>query len=84
MPAVPSSKDTTMSILDFKQKEARTYSDALDAWRSASDLVRYRWHRFRVADGDDRSATFAAYVAALDNEEAAAAVLALFTVDQAA
>jgi hypothetical protein len=84
MPAVPSSKDTTMSILDFKQKEARTYSDALDAWRSASDLVRDRWHQFRVADGDDRPTMFAAYVAALDHEEATAAVLALFTIDQAA
>jgi hypothetical protein len=84
MPAVPSSKDTPMPILNLKQKEARTYSDALDAWRSASDLVRDRWHQFRVADGDDRATTFAAYVAALDNEEAAAAVLALLTVDQAA
>jgi hypothetical protein len=84
MPAVPSSKDTTMSILDFKQKEARTYSDALDAWRSASDLVRDRWHQFRVADGDGRPTMFAAYVAALDHEEATAAVLALFTIDQAA
>jgi hypothetical protein len=73
-----------MTILDFKQKEVRTHSDALDAWRSASDLVRDRWHGFLVADGDDRSATFAAYVAALNNEEAAAAVLALFTIEQAA
>jgi hypothetical protein len=70
-----------MTLLDF---EYRTYDDALDAWRSASDLVSDRWRRFRVADDDDRSAAFAAYVAALDDEEAAAAVLALFTVDQAA
>ena len=73
-----------MTILDFKQKEVRTHSDAFDAWRSASDLVSERWHQFRVADDDDRSTTFAAYVAALDNEEVAAAVLALFTVDEAA
>jgi hypothetical protein len=73
-----------MTILDLKQNEPRTYSQALDAWRSASDLVRDRWHGFLVADGPDRSAMFAAYVASLDNEEAAAAVLALFTVDQAA
>jgi hypothetical protein len=73
-----------MTILDFRQKEARTYSDALDAWRSASDLVRDRWQQFLVADGDNRSAMFAAYVAALDHEEAAAAVLELFAVDQAA
>jgi hypothetical protein len=73
-----------MTILDFNPKEALTHSDALDAWRSASDLVRERWHRFRIADGDDRSTTFAAYVAALDNEEAAAAMLELFSVDEAA
>ena len=73
-----------MTILNLKQNEARSYSDALDAWRSASNLVRERWHQFRVAHGDDRPATFAAYVAALDHEEAAAAMLALFTVDKAA
>ena len=73
-----------MTILNLKQKQARSYSDALDAWRSASNIVRDRWHQFRVADGDERSATFAAYVAALDHEEAAAAMLALFTVDEAA
>jgi hypothetical protein len=73
-----------MTILTFKRKDALTYSDALDAWRSASELVRDRWQRFRVADDDHRSATFAAYVAALDHEEAAAAELALFTVDEAA
>jgi hypothetical protein len=73
-----------MTIVDFKQNEARTYSDALDAWRSASDLVRDRWQQFRVAHGNDRSTTFAAYVAALDHEEAVAAELALLTVDQAA
>jgi hypothetical protein len=73
-----------MTIVNFTQTEARTYSDALDAWRSASDLVRERWHQFRVADGNDRSIAFAVYVAALDHEEAAAAELALLTVDQAA
>jgi hypothetical protein len=73
-----------MTTVNLKQKQVRSSSEALDAWRSASDLVRDRWHRFLVAEGDDRSAMFAAYVAALDHEEAAAAVLALFTVDQAA
>jgi len=84
MPAVPSSKDTPMTILTFKHKDALTHSDALDAWRSASELVRDRWQRFRVADDDHRSAAFAAYVAALDHEEAAAAELALLAVDEAA
>ena len=73
-----------MTIFNLNQKEGSSYSGALDAWRSASDLVRDRWHQFLVADGEDRSVTFAAYVAALDHEEAAAAELALFTVDEAA
>ena len=63
---------------------ATTRGVPLDAWRAASDLVRDRWHQFRVADGDDRPTMFAAYVAALDHEEATAAVLALFTVEKAA
>jgi hypothetical protein len=84
MPAEPSSKDNPMTILNFNQNQVFAYSEALDAWRSASELVRDRWHEFRVAAADDRSAAFAVYVAALDNEEAAAAELALFTVDQAA
>ena len=74
-----------MTIHTFNQNHARTYSDALDSWRFASELVRDGWHGFRAADGaDNRSAAFAAYVAALDREEAAAAELALFTVDEAA
>ena len=73
-----------MTIVPFKQSEVRTYGDALDAWRDASERVRDRWNQFRVADAVDRSVTFAAYVAALDHEEAAAAELALFTVDQVA
>jgi hypothetical protein len=62
----------------------RSYSDALDTWRAASELVRDRWHQFRLADRDARAFTFAGYVEALDREEAAAAELALFTVDRAA
>jgi hypothetical protein len=73
-----------MTILNLTQNQARSYSDALNAWRADAELVRDRWHRFRRADGADRSARFAAYVAALDHEEAAAAELALFTVDEAA
>ena len=81
MSADPSNKDHPMTIL-FNQTEVRAYSDVLDAWRAASERVRERWHQFRLAD--DRSVAFAAYVAALDHEEAAAAELALFTVDEAA
>jgi hypothetical protein len=47
-----------------------------DAWRSAAALVWARWERFREAPPDARSRTFAAYLAALDAEEAAAAEFA--------
>jgi hypothetical protein len=45
---------------------------ALESWRSAAALVRLRWRQFLAADHSTRPATFAAYVAALDVEEAAA------------
>jgi len=62
----------------------RSYTNALDAWRSSSELVRDRWHQFRIADRESRPSLFAAYVVALDREEAAAAELALFALDRAA
>jgi hypothetical protein len=46
--------------------------EALESWRSAAALVRFRWRQFLAADGTTRPATFAAYVAALDDEAAAA------------
>jgi hypothetical protein len=48
---------------------------ALESWRSAEALVRVRWRQFLAADGSARPTTFAAYVAALDIEAAAAAEL---------
>ena len=51
---------------------------ALESWHSAAALVRVRWRQFLAADGSTRPTTFAAYVAALDLEAAAAdALLAL-------
>ena len=61
------------------------YAAALEAWRDAEGHVRARWHQFLAADGEARRFAFAAYVAALDLEAAAADELAaLVSVDRAA
>jgi hypothetical protein len=50
---------------------------ALDEWRAAAALVQDRWAQVLTADRHSRrSAAYAAYRAALDAEELAAAVLA--------
>jgi hypothetical protein len=48
---------------------------ALESWRSTAANVRVRWQQFLVADRSTRSGAFAAYVAALDREAAAADAL---------
>jgi hypothetical protein len=58
---------------------AHSRAQALENWRDAAGLARLRWWAFLDADGDDRSRAFAAYVAALDAEEAAAAEIALLS-----
>jgi hypothetical protein len=52
------------------QEEMR--ARALDAWRVASDIVRARWDLYSSAERAGRGAAFAAYVAALEHEAAAA------------
>jgi hypothetical protein len=65
--------------------EDSTYAGALETWRDAENRVRDRWHQFLAADGEARRFAFAAYVAALDLEAAAADDLAvLVPVDRAA
>jgi hypothetical protein len=54
------------------QRRAR----ALFAWRDAELLVQLRWDDFLVADRASRRGGFAAYLAALDAEAAAADELA--------
>ncbi len=56
--------------------QAQLRARALNAWRDAELVVRERWDVFLVADGASRRDAFAAYVAALDVEAAAAADLA--------
>jgi hypothetical protein len=65
--------------------EDSAYAGPLEAWRDAEATVRARWHEFLAADGEARRFAFAAYVAALDLEAAAADELAaLVPVDRAA
>ena len=56
--------------------EAQLQARALDTWRDAELLVQLRWDDFLVADRASRRGAFAAYVAALDAEAAAAGELA--------
>jgi hypothetical protein len=55
---------------------AQLQGRALDTWRTAERVVSSRWDLFLVADRSSRRAAFAAYVAALDAEAAAAGELA--------
>jgi len=56
--------------------QAQLQARALDMWRDAELLVQSRWDTFLVADRASRPGAFAAYVAALDAEAAAAGELA--------
>ena len=70
-----STGETTVSITYMniiRSPEAR----ALEAWREAELQVHAQWDAFLVADRRSRRSAFAAYVAALDAEAAAADTLA--------
>ncbi len=64
-----------------QSQQART---ALEAWRSAAELVSARWQTFLSAEAEGRTFAFASYIAALDAEEAAAADLAALSMSLAA
>jgi hypothetical protein len=67
----------------FRRRSAQP--DALHEWRDAEQLVRERWHEYCAAGPDDgRLGAFAAYMAALHAEEAAARQLASVTLADAA
>jgi hypothetical protein len=57
---------------------------ALERWREAATLVETRWRAFREAEPESRRWAFASFVAALDAEEAAAAEMAVLSLDTAA
>ena len=59
--------------------EDSAYAGAVEAWRDAEDRVRDRWDQFLAADREASRFAFAAYVAALDLEAAAADDLAALT-----
>jgi hypothetical protein len=58
---------------------ARSRVQALETWREAASLVRFRWRVFLNADGASRRWAFASYVAALDADESAASEVAALT-----
>ena len=55
---------------------AQPQARALDTWRAAARRVQLRWDTFLEADGASRPGAFAAYLAALAAEAAAAGELA--------
>ena len=59
-------------------------ADLFETWRDAAQLVGDQWHAFLDAPKVGRSVAFAAYVAALDAEAAAARDLAGVLVARAA
>ena len=67
---------TFLNIPGAWLRQEQLQDPALDAWRDAELLVRHRWDAFLVADHASRSGAFAAYVAAVDAEAAAADELA--------
>ncbi len=56
--------------------QAQLQARALDTWRDAELVAQLRWDDFLAADRASRRGAFAAYVAALDAEAAAAGELA--------
>lgn len=62
----------------------QVHARAENTWRSAADLVWARWELVREATPQTRAGAFAAYLAALDAEAAAAGALADVSLQQAA
>ena len=54
----------------------QSHPTSLEGWRNAANLVWTRWEAFLDAPRDTRARAFAAYLAALDAEAAAAAEIA--------
>jgi hypothetical protein len=73
-----------MTFLARPASHRSAYADALETWRTSAHVASDRWHQFKAAERASRPFMFAAYVAALDREEAAAAELASMTLAQVA
>jgi hypothetical protein len=78
------SEEEQMTFLVRSVPTAGPYGELLAEWRSTAALADDRWQQFKACERAARPFMFAAYVAALDREEAAAAELALLTLDRAA
>jgi len=80
----PASLELSIGTLDATNR-AQLQALAHDAWREAEAQVQTRWTAFLAADRPSRRrAAFAAYLAALDAEGAAADALAHTHLDLAA
>jgi len=80
----PEALELSIGRLDDTDR-AQLQALALDAWREAEAEVKTRWDVFLAADRPSgRRAAFAAYLAALDAEAAAADALAQKNLDLAA
>ena len=62
-------------MFTIRSQQSRIRQEALETWRAAARLVSVRWDRFVRAEPEMRVFAFASYVAALDSEDTAAAVL---------
>ena len=58
-----------------RSQQSRPRQEALETWRAAARVVSLRWDRFLRAEPEMRVFAFASFVAALDAEDTAAAVL---------
>jgi hypothetical protein len=77
-------EEEQMTFLLRSVPTAGPYDEALAEWRSAAAQADDRWQQFKASERAARPFMFAAYMAALDREEAAAGQLALLTLDRAA
>ncbi len=67
-----------------EQKRVKLYTQALERWRSAEQLVSERWRAFLAAERESKPGAFAAYAIALRAEESAADELALVQLGEGA
>ena len=70
-PAIFNTRQRTIASTGIKRRARR-----IEAWRAAALLVWARWEAFLEAPRDTRGRAFAAYLAALDAEAAAAREIA--------
>jgi hypothetical protein len=66
----------TRTCIRIPRRPSRRLAQARERWRGAAYVVSLCWEAFVHADADSRETAFAAYLAALDAEEAAAAAIA--------